>query len=199
MTNVTNGAQAFIQAPYVVKVKIVGTSAILFHRWNNEAVAEKAKAKKGSAAKKMDDVETYVYRDEEGNICIPTEYLRMAIVNSGKSFQDPRSPRKTASDLLKAAIVSIELLNPILVKGEKTKEWDELFAAKVNVQRNGITRVRPMFHKGWQAEFCLQINLPEYVDEMFLLQIINNAGRTVGVADFRPTYGRFEVVNFEKI
>jgi hypothetical protein len=41
------------------------------------------------------------------------------------------------------------------------------------------------------------VNLPEYIESALLLDVIGGAGRFVGVADFRPTYGRFNVVGFE--
>jgi hypothetical protein len=49
---------------------------------------------------------------------------------------------------------------------------------------------------GWQAEFIFMVNLPEYVSQEMLLGLLTDAGRLVGVGDFRPTYGRFQVVAF---
>lgn len=43
-----------------VHVAIEGVADLLFHRWNCEAVDAKAKAAKNSAAKKTDDIESYV-------------------------------------------------------------------------------------------------------------------------------------------
>ena len=63
-------------APYTAKVTIRGSAAILFHRWSNEAVASKAAAAKGSRAKKTDNLESYVYRCENGHLGLPGEYLR---------------------------------------------------------------------------------------------------------------------------
>jgi hypothetical protein len=40
------------------------------------------------------------------------------------------------------------------------------------------------------------VNLPEYVSPAALLDTISQAGRLVGVGDFRPTYGRFAVTRF---
>jgi hypothetical protein len=60
----SNGGKAIIDMsqPYIASVTLLGTAPLLFHAWNVEAVAEKAKAAKGSKAKKSDDVESYVYR-----------------------------------------------------------------------------------------------------------------------------------------
>jgi len=196
----TNGAQEAIETglPYIVHVTIEGSADLLLHAWNVEAVASKSAARKGSEGKKSDNVESYVRRNEDGIICLPTEYLRMSIVNAAKFRQDPRSPRKSAFDLYKAAIVSLEHLVPITtVTGELPKFWDYEHRARVQVQRNGITRCRPAFREGWKVRVPLLVNLPEYVSPRDLNECIAAAGRLVGVGDFRPTYGRFQVVGFE--
>lgn len=189
----TNGGESAIQhsLPYAVSVTIQGAADLLFHRWNCEAVAEKATAAKGSAAKKTDDLESYVYRNDAGELCIPGEYLRMAIVGAAKYRQDPRSPRKSAQDLFKAAIVS---LTPLASLG--VKKWHYEDKRRVVIQRNGINRVRPAMRAGWKAEFELQVNLPEYIDRNSLRETIEQAGRLIGVGDFRPTFGRFGIVSF---
>lgn len=187
---VTNGGEHVIDAskPYTVLITIVGVAPLLFHRWNCDAVEAKSKAAKGSAAKKSDDLESYVYRDAKGIICLPGEYLRQAIIMAAKFEQDPRSPRKSAMDLFKAAIVPLTELAPLGVK-----KWDYEDRRRVTVQRSGITRTRPAMNIGWRAEIELLCNLPEYVNERFLRRVIDNAGRLVGVGDFRPTFGRFSV------
>jgi hypothetical protein len=51
--------------------------------------------------------------------------------------------------------------------------------------------------KGWQATVDLMVTTPEYIAPEFLQQVIAKAGLLVGVGDFRPTYGRFGISNFE--
>lgn len=194
LSDPTDGGNAAIQhsEPYRVEVAIEGVADILFHRWNCEAVDEKANAAKGSKAKKTDDIESYVYRDDDGFICVPGEYLRGAIVGAAKFRQDPRSPRKSAMDLFKAGVVS---LTPLASLG--TKDWDYLDRRRVVVQRNGINRTRPAMRAGWKATFILMVTLPEYVNAAMLNEVIATAGRIGGLGDFRPTYGRFSVVKYE--
>lgn len=189
----TNGAETGIQMqnPYRVEVKIEGVCPLIFHRWNCESVESKGKAKKGSKEKKSDDVESYVYRDDKGFICLPGEYLRMATITAAKFIQDPRSPRKSAMDLFKAALVSLTELASL-----GSKNWDYLDKRRVQVQRNGITRSRPAFNPAWQAAIIFMVNLPEYVSPDLLNSTIQQAGRLIGVGDFRPTYGRFNVISF---
>jgi hypothetical protein len=173
-------------------VIITGTSDLLFHRWNCEAVAEKAAAAKGSKAKKQDNIESYLYRDDTGNICLPGEYVRQAVITAAKFRQDPRSPRKSAMDLFKAAIIS---LSPLVSLGIKAPDYQH--KCRVMVQRNGITRVRPAIKTGWTATLTFLVNLPEYVSPDMLHETLSQAGKLIGVGDFRPTYGRFQVRRFE--
>jgi hypothetical protein len=195
-TSVGNGAAHDIkfEEPYLAQVELTGVCDLLFHRWNNEAIEEKSKAAKGSAAKKSDNVESYVYRNEDSIICLPGAYLKGAIVAAAKFRQDPRSPRKSAMDLYKAGVIIETALAPMA--GNPTT-WDYEHAVRVTVQRNGITRIRPAFRAGWVATFDLQVTTPEYIDPTSLQDTIVKAGRLVGVGDFRPSYGRFAVTRFE--
>lgn len=178
------------EQPYTVQVEIIGSCPIIFHKWDCESVEAKSNAKKGSKEKKSDNVESYIYRDNDGYICLPGEYLRMAMVYAAKFRQDPRSPRKSAFDLFKAGIVSLTELAPI---NGGTKNWDFLDKRRVVIQRNAITRMRPAFLKGWSAQFEIQVLVPEYIDIHFFSEVLEMAGRLIGVADFRPTYGRFQI------
>jgi hypothetical protein len=191
---ISNGGESTIAhlVPYVVTADIEGVSDLLFHRWNNEAVAEKAAAAKGSKAKKSDDVESYLYRNEAGEICLPGEYVRQAIIAASKFRQDPRSPRKSACDLIKAAVFVTTGLASL-----GKKEFDFEDRRRVTVQRAGITRTRPAFKAGWKARLELMVNLPEYVSRELLYDLLASAGRLIGVGDFRPTYGRFMVTAFK--
>jgi hypothetical protein len=190
LSPVSNDGLAVIQGtmPYAVSFTLQGTSAMLFHRWSVEGIAEKAAAAKGSAAKKTDDIDSYVWRTDLGEIALPGEYVRQAVIMAAKFRQDPRSPRKSAMDLYKAAVVSLTELSSLGVQ-----TWDYVDQRRVMIQRSGVTRMRPAFMAGWSADFDFQILLPEYVPGKDLLDVLVNAGRLIGVGDFRPTYGRFAV------
>jgi hypothetical protein len=193
---VTNGAAEVLAAsePYMVRAKLRGTADFLFHRWNCEEIEEKSKAAKNSAAKKTDNLESYVYRTDAGELAIPGEYVRQSIVHAAKFRQDPRSPRKSAMDLYKAGIVT--LTNLASVGKEK---WDYEDKRRVVIQRAGINRTRPALKTGWEAEFQFLVNTPEYISDADLLDVLTRAGQLVGLGDFRPTFGRFQIVEFGKV
>lgn len=190
---VTNGAEATVEAsrPYTATVKVTGVADIIFHRWNCEEVEEKAKAKKGSKAKKEDNPETYVWRNAQGELCIPGDYLRASLATAARFKQDPRSPRKSMVDLVKAGIMN---LTPLASLG--TKDWNYLDKRRMTVQRSAITRLRPALLAGWTAEFQLLITLPEFFPPEVLHGLLSYAGTFCGMADSRPTYGRFRIDGF---
>lgn len=181
-----------LELPYVAEIAVEGIAPFLFHRWSVDAIDAKGKAPKGSAAKKQDDIESYVYRNDKGELSIPGEYFRMSLIGAAKYQQDPRSPRKSAQDLFKAGIA---VLDELCALG--TKDWDYLDRRRVMVQRNGITRARPAMNTGWRAVLRLQVLTPEYINPHVLNATLQTAGRLIGVGDFRPTYGRFQIVKFE--
>lgn len=191
---VSNDAEETIALtrPYRALVAIEGEASYLYHRYSVESVAEKASAAKGSKAKKTDDVESYVYRDADGNLAIPGLQLRAAICGAARYMQDPRSPRKSAMDLFKAIVVS---LTDYASVGKAN--WDFLDQQRVVVQRSAITRVRPALLPGWKADFILMVTRPEYLPPEVLRRVINDAGQVCGLGDFRPTYGRFGVNRFD--
>ena len=189
----TNDAESTILmgAPYTAEATIKGVSPLLFHRWSCEDVEEKANADKGSIKKKTDNTESYVYRNENGFLCLPGEYIRQAVIGASKFKQDPRSPRKSAVDLVKAGIhVETELCSL------GVKKWDYDDKRRVRIKMSAITRVRPAFHSDWSVKVRFLVVLPEYLNKNFLQELLVNAGRLVGVGDFRPTYGRFSVTKF---
>ena len=196
VTEPTNGGAEAISfsEPYRIKVKIEGSSDMIFHRWNADSVDEKGNKPKNSKSRKTDDIESYLWRDDAGHICLPGEYLRQSIINAAKFKADPRSPRKSAMDITKAGVVSLTMYAPL---NGGVKKWDYLDRRRVQIQRAGVNRTRPCFKAGWQAEFDFEILLPEYIDRSMFHDLLSMAGKLIGVADFRPTYGRFIITSFK--
>lgn len=202
--DVSNAGEETIQQdiPYSVEVSITGDAAILFHRWQSDSVEAKSKAAKGSAAKKTDDVESYVWRNDDGVISLPGEYLRGSMIDprngAAKYQQDPRSSRKSALDLFRAGVVSLTDLAPIIrADGSPATEWDYTDRRRVTVQRAGVTRERPALNAGWSATCSFMVLLPSYISPSLLRRTLTDGGRLVGVGDFRPTFGRFGITRFE--
>ena len=198
---VTNDAESDIDMyrPYAVQVTVQGTCPILFHRFSPDAVEEKANAPKNSALKKTDNTESYLWRNADNEIAIPGEYIKASAQGAAKSQQDPRSPRKSAADLFKAGLIYLTDTAPIIPKGRDSgvTEWEYLDRRGASVQRSRIIRERPAFNAGWRATWLLQVLSPEYISSDFLLTVLVDAGRFQGLADYRPTFGRFNIIEYE--
>jgi len=204
LTPVSNDAEQIyeLERPWAAELTITGTAPLLFHRYSVEEVAAKSNAKKGSAAKKTDNLEASVYRDDAGFICAQGVALIAAITDpskgSAKSVQDPRSPHKSACDLYRSALIASTVLAPITNHaGELATTWDAIDQRRAIVQRAAVSRSRPMMHSGWSATFIVQCLAPEYITPADLRLVVTNAGRFVGIGDFRPTYGRFDLTSFK--
>ncbi len=194
LSETSNSGDDTIEAalPLRVSVTIEGSANFLFHRWQNEAVIVKDGAGRGSKAKKTDNVESYVYRLDDGKLAMPTEYLRQSIIHAAKFRSDPRSSRKSAMDLYKAGVIALSNLASF-----GKPKWDYLDSRRAVVQRSGITRTRPAMLKGWRTTHELLVTTPEYISATDLREVIEVAGRLVGVGDFRPSFGRFGIVQFK--
>jgi hypothetical protein len=177
-------------APYTLNVSVRGTSDLLFHKYSIEESIEGDNKRKGS--KKYPEPDTYLYKDEQNRICIPSEHFRMSVVYAAKFRKDPRSPKKSMLDLMKAGVFCEEDLIPL---GKSTPDY--YHRARVKIGSAAIVRVRPALLKGWECKLSFTIILPEYISQEFFHEVLIDAGRLCGVGDFRPTYGRFQVTKIE--
>ena len=167
---------------YDVEVTVEGTHQLLFH-CDPEPVGSFRGYEMGHAPKDK------LYRDDQGNICIPGRYLHGAILEAAQHEPDPYNPRKNMHKLIRSSLVCLTELASLGVK--KPHHIDQRKAIW-----HGMKSVwcRPAFEKGWQAKFLFRmaVEIPSSV----LNHLIQLAGRLVGLADFRPTYGRFTVIDY---
>ena len=179
--------------PYYVDVEIVGDEDILFHRYDVQAVEDSASAPKGSKKKKEDNLESYVYRNDKNEIVMPGTNFKASICAAAKFSQDPRSRQKSAKDLFRAGIK---------VKGDASfgkKDWDFVDARRCVIKQNAISRRRPGLRAGWTLTFRMLIILPEYISEEWLQEVVERAGKTCGLGDFRPDFGTFRITSFKRV
>ena len=58
-------------------------------------------------------------------------------------------------------------------------------------------RYRPRFDE-WELDFRLIVNDDQIPTEI-IRSILEHAGKHEGLGDYRPKYGRFEVIKFEEV
>jgi len=130
-----------------------------------------------------------LYVDQSGHPCLPGEVLEGALCEGARQTKRGK--------LVKGAIV-VNGDFKITYKGPKT--LDALFAAKGFVKRAGvkigkarIMRTRPIFPE-WGCTFTIQWDADMLSSEGDLNDIISDTGRATGIGDWRPKFGRFELV-----
>jgi len=129
-----------------------------------------------------------LYTDKTGKPVLPGELIEATIVKGAK--QKKKGPKA------KAGII-VDGNAPLIYSGPKTAEQlvkDDSFrlATPVKVQQSRVVRTRPKFDE-WECEFTVHY-LPDQVDTDDLKDWLEVAGRVCGFGDWRPRYGRFEVV-----
>jgi hypothetical protein len=130
-----------------------------------------------------------LYTDENARPCLPGEVIESCLVEGAK--------KQKLGKVAKAAIVVFGDF-PLEYQGPKTVEalyadggFSKRMAVRVGQAR--VIRTRPMFTK-WGCTFDVQWDDTMIKDEDSLIEIVHSAGLS-GIGDYRPKFGRFEVVS----
>lgn len=130
-----------------------------------------------------------LYVNNAGAPCLPGEVIEASLVEGAKKYK-----------LGKVAKGGIIVLGDYALEYDGPKSVEKLWAhggfikcAGVKVQNKRVIRSRPMFPK-WGCTFDVQWDPALVKDEDQLIEIAESAGMT-GIGDWRPKYGRFEVVD----
>ena len=181
------------------KVQIRGLRPYLQHRLpKDQEEYEKAQAlvkklKKDpfdhEAAKEA--VELSVYKDEKGPY-IPHYHIEQSLVEAGKQIRMKGQGKKTYKDYMKSYV----FVEPARIRIQPPEY--EMDCRYVVIQgKNKVLRYRPKWDE-WSAEFTLIVtddNCPESV----IREVLEIAGSRVGIGDYRPRYGLYEVIEFKRI
>jgi hypothetical protein len=175
-----------------IECEITGVAGLLQHRFQ-ETGANSTKAKK-KVYDPEEEADKASYRNQEGEFYIPSEHILGALIKAGVQFK--YEGKKTYKEIVKAGVIVCPDCVPLLDKeGKVFTEWDEIDQRAVVVQRSRITRWRPKFNE-WKLKFTLEIINDDEVAPSTLKEILEYAGR-IGVGDYRPRFGRFQVTEWK--
>lgn len=188
---------------YTINVTIKGSAPLLQHRFPMPDLATMSKgARKSTGAKDYtEEWRDYFYSDKDGNIFQPAAHIEGALVKSAVNFKIQGKRGKTFKDLFRAAvfITPDEIPHGMTVPDELDTDADKplyLDLRPVVVQRARVVRIRPAFKAGWELEFTIEV-IDDSIDSELVHDVLILAGKTVGIGDFRPKFGRFSVTRFE--
>jgi hypothetical protein len=183
-------------------VKIVGVTPYLQHRIDDQKLEEWEKNRKfiierdDIAKADLDRALFYSHSDEQG-FFIPSEHIRGSLINGSKNN---KSKVGGATRSMKSIVAGMFFVYP-----EKIRSLDA--SAMVIDKRSAVNRnikariicIRPKWEQ-WSASFQIWVDNDTITKET-VRQILENAGRYVGIGSFRPEhngmFGRFEIESFE--
>jgi len=135
-----------------------------------------------------------LYVNRENRIIMPSYVLEACLIGKGGAARKERSGKEAAAGLF--------IQDDSILEYGDNKTPDELwedeiyrFVAMVKVGQARIARTRPIFLT-WGLEFTVNFNAG-IVDRESIIRWAQLAGEEVGLCDWRPRYGRFDVVNIE--
>jgi len=130
-----------------------------------------------------------LYFDDDAGVHLPGYNILAAIVGGGKIH-------KLGTAVKRAVIVNEDRV-PVLYTGPKkpsalfeNKAFVDMRSVKVGTAK--ITRCRPKFTE-WAATFSVAYD-ENSIQKSEIDQCLTSAGLMVGLGDYRPRFGRFQVV-----
>lgn len=128
-----------------------------------------------------------IYTDATGRPAIPGQNIEKMLIDAGKN-------QKLGKEFTAKLFSDGDW--PLIYDGPK--DADKLWASgkfrdsrRVVVSRQGIVRTRPIF-RNWSLEFSIHYM---DIDEDKIRRAVEFAGRNIGLGDYRPKYGRFDIVS----
>lgn len=134
--------------------------------------------------------EAGLYYDSSVGPYIPAE-------NIGKCLRDAGALSKQGAAIVRAVVVQEQMVPISGTRWSSTHSVQQLWDAnlkdyrRVGNQKNSVMRCRPLF-PDWSVEVPLIVET-SILDRADVIAIAERAGLMIGLGDYRPRFGRFEV------
>ena len=140
------------------------------------------------------EAEMYLYRDAEGRPCIPAINIKACLRDAGRNYRI-KGRKMTFAAAIRAGIDVKPFYVPILDPdtGQLAKWTVDYRPVVVQCQR--IMRARPRFDR-WMLCFKVINKDPTVILRDAFRKILEDAGKWIGLGDYRPEFGLFEVRKF---
>lgn len=190
---------------YAVNTIVQGVAPLMQHRFPVPDLAQMSKGGKKSTGSKdyTEEWREYLYVNSAHQIYQPSSHFEGALVKAAANFKVTGKRGKSYKDLFLGSVFidPLEILHGIDEPEMLDCDADRplyLDMRPVVVMRARVVRIRPVFKTGWQLAFTINV-----IDDELPFEILNDAltlaGKTVGIGDYRPKFGRFMVTKFELV
>ena len=170
----------------IYEVKIEGVAPLLHHRFPEEDFGE-SKVTRAKAKYNPDEEARKALYADNGQTYQPANHLERSMYAAAKGFKVAGRRGKSYGSLFESSIRVTPERIPL------TGAW-VVDKTPVVVKQARIIRYRPRFDR-WELEFQIEVASND-IDKATLKEILDTAGATVGIGDWRPKFGRFIVTKF---
>jgi hypothetical protein len=124
----------------------------------------------------------------QGECYVPSSWIEAALRDTAKEFKGK------GRSSLKGTVLASVFVDPEQIPLGR-KDYDEIDRRPAVIQRQRIVKSRPRFNK-WKVEFTINFDEAR-ISKNTLREVLEEAGKTKGIGDYGPKFGRFDVVSFE--
>jgi len=194
-----------ITSPSIYEVTIKGMDSILFNRMADLSIPAPKKTKQSKTDKAEDELKSWrekTYFDDDGMLYIPGENIHESM-KEGAQYWGQRIPgegKKTYTDVVASAIICENLWLGIHKDSERLIPFGKACNANPSKGKKSgakVYKIRPLL-RPWGGTFKMHV-FDARLSLPVLRTIIAYAGAYRGLCDWRPVYGRYEVVKIERL
>lgn len=185
-----------------IAIRIEGTTALLLNKFTDAAAIAATSGSRGSSAASergtpQEVAQSKLYTGLAGNLIIPQPNLLRCIVDGGRFHKVGKSQVTTRESSMMYSCINIEAAEILI---EHKQPWRvDTRAVVIPSTKGRILTHRPMFDD-WALDFQLELDTT-ILGPKLLRMIIDDAGKRIGLGDFRPArkgpYGRFVVTEWQ--
>ena len=191
--------------PERYRVTIRGMDGIIFNKMPDQSIPKtetKNQEKEDPIVRERRMWRDKAYFGADGMMYIPGENIHECMKEGSKYWGQkiPGEGNKTYTDIIGSAVIAENLMLGV------NKDAAEVISFGKSVNGNPskgkksgskVYKIRPLL-RPWGGSFVIHV-FDARLSESILITILSYAGAFRGLCDWRPTYGRFELVGIEKI
>jgi len=187
-----------------IEIRIEGTTPLICNRFTDEAAESATNGTRGSAAAAdrgtpQEIAEKKLYIGLEGKPMIPQPNLLRCLVDGGKFHKAGKTQITTTKSSHLYGCLDIEGAEIALIHKQPWKV--DTRAVRIPSTGGRILAHRPCFDD-WALEFTVDLDT-SIVGPKLLRMIVDDAGKRIGLGDFRPStkgpFGRFVVTKWNVV
>lgn len=174
-----------------IEIEITGIAPLLCNRFPTENAGTEQSKARVKVYIPTEIAERKLYKSADGKPYIPGEHIFQSMRKASVDFKFEK--KKSFKDVITSGIVITPDEIPLI--SDKLYEID---ARPVVIQRARVLSWRPKFNN-WKLRFTIQILDDENISVNNIKEILEKAGATKGIGDYRPRFGRFMVTSFQEL